>query len=52
VTVNISDQEREDVTTYAQNALRLLAFGQIHTILDMEALKVGSTLMLTMDRHN
>jgi len=35
---NLTDQEREDITAYAQNALRLLAFRQIHKVLDMEPL--------------
>eukprot|EP00794_Sanderia_malayensis_P009635 gene9635-10623_t len=38
-TANLNPQEREDVTTAAQHALRLHAFRQLHTVLDIEALK-------------
>jgi zinc finger RNA-binding protein len=37
-TASFSDQEREAITAYAQYALRLLAFDQIHKVLDMKAL--------------
>merc|ERR1719431_1154022 len=37
-TANLTDQEREDVTAYAQNGLRLMAFRQIHETLMMDAL--------------
>jgi len=37
-TANLTDQEREDITAYAQNGLRLMAFRQIHETLMMEAL--------------
>ena len=31
----LSEQEREDITTSAQHALRLIAFGQFHKVLGM-----------------
>jgi len=37
-TLNLTDQEREDITAHAQNGLRLMAFRQIHETLMMEAL--------------
>ena len=39
---NMSPQEREDVTSDAQNILRLIAFRQIHQVLQMEPLPVSS----------
>jgi len=35
---NLGEQEKEDITAFAQNALRLMAFRQIHLVLEMEAL--------------
>lgn len=36
VLANIQDQEREDITSSAQHALRLIAFRQIYKILSIE----------------
>ncbi|XP_065060254.1 zinc finger RNA-binding protein-like isoform X2 [Rhopilema esculentum] len=36
---DLSNQEREDLTAGAQHALRLHAFRQLHTVLDIEPLK-------------
>lgn len=36
---NLSDQEREDITAAAQNALRLQAFRQLHKVLEIEEIK-------------
>ena len=33
---NLTSQEREDLTSHAQRALRLIAFRQVHQVLDME----------------
>lgn len=37
----LTDQQREDITKYSQHTLRLIAFHQIHKVLDMEKLKIG-----------
>jgi len=36
----MTDQEREDLTAGAQHALRLHAFKQLHTVLDIDPLKI------------
>ena len=38
---NLSPQEREDMTSDAQNSLRLIAFRQIHQVLHMEPLPIN-----------
>ena len=35
---NLMNQEREDLTSHAQKSLRLIAFRQVHQVLDMEQL--------------
>jgi hypothetical protein len=44
-TANLTDQERESITVYAQNSLRMLAFEQIHKVLVMKKLgKAGASV--------
>ncbi|CAL1548470.1 unnamed protein product [Lymnaea stagnalis] len=38
VTATLTNQQREDITALAQNALRLIAFRQIHKVLGMDPL--------------
>ena len=35
---NLTNQERENLTSHAQKSLRLIAFRQVHQVLDMEQL--------------
>jgi len=36
---DLSEQDREDITTSSQHALRLVGFGQIHKVLGMPPLE-------------